>query len=65
MKAWVVWVVDYVDIIQCHDIEFTSLNQVIDRNAAALREVVQKGKARFVGITGLPLESVQRSAGPR
>ena len=46
---------DYVDVIQCHDIEFGDLNQVIHETLPALREVVKAGKARFVGITGLPL----------
>jgi L-galactose dehydrogenase len=48
--------VDYVDIIQCHDIEFVSLDQIVNETLPALREVVQTGKARFVGITGLPLK---------
>jgi L-galactose dehydrogenase len=48
--------VDYVDLIQCHDIEFGSLQQVIDETLPALRKVVAAGKARFVGITGLPLK---------
>ena len=51
---------DYVDIIQCHDIEFDDLNQVIHETLPALREVVKAGKARFVGITGLPLHVFQR-----
>ncbi|HKB91137.1 MAG TPA: aldo/keto reductase, partial [Opitutaceae bacterium] len=48
--------VEYVDIIQCHDIEFEDLDLVINETLPALREVVRKGKARFVGITGLPLK---------
>ncbi|MGH9396004.1 MAG: aldo/keto reductase [Terriglobia bacterium] len=48
--------VDWVDLIQCHDIEFGSLDQVIQETLPALRKVVQQGKARFVGITGLPLK---------
>lgn len=47
---------DYVDIIQCHDIEFGDLNQIWEETLPALREVVKAGKARFVGITGLPLQ---------
>ena len=47
---------DYVDVIQCHDIEFGDLNQIWEETLPALREVVKAGKARFVGITGLPLE---------
>jgi aryl-alcohol dehydrogenase-like predicted oxidoreductase len=48
--------IDYVDIIQCHDIEFGNLQQVVEETIPALRKVVKTGKARFVGITGLPLK---------
>lgn len=47
---------DYVDIIQCHDIEYGSLDQVVGETLPALRQVQAQGKARFVGITGLPLK---------
>ncbi|RXH87571.1 hypothetical protein DVH24_034471 [Malus domestica] len=42
---------DYVDILQCHDIEFGSLDQTIP----ALKTLKEAGKIRFIGITGLPL----------
>jgi aryl-alcohol dehydrogenase-like predicted oxidoreductase len=48
--------VDYVDLIQCHDIEFGSLDQIIEETLPALREVRDQGKARFIGITGYPLK---------
>ncbi|RYX83125.1 aldo/keto reductase [bacterium] len=48
--------VEYIDIIQCHDIEFGDLNQIVEETLPALRAVVAAGKARFVGITGLPLK---------
>ena len=48
--------VDFVDIIQCHDIEFGDLKQIVEETLPALRQVVGAGKARFVGITGLPLK---------
>ncbi|HVF84526.1 MAG TPA: aldo/keto reductase [Abditibacteriaceae bacterium] len=48
--------VDYVDLIQCHDIEFGSLDTVVDETLPALRRVVESGKARRIGITGLPLK---------
>jgi L-galactose dehydrogenase len=51
--------VDYVDIIQCHDIEFGDLNQVVEETLPALNKVVRQGKARFVGITGFPLAIYQ------
>ena len=48
--------VDHVDLIQCHDIEFGDLDQIVEETLPALRAVVASGKARFVGITGLPLK---------
>jgi len=48
--------VDYVDLIQCHDIEFGSLDQVVRETIPALRRLQEQGKVRFVGITGLPLK---------
>eukprot|EP01018_Ginkgo_biloba_P002172 Gb_13838 [translate_table: standard] len=47
---------DYVDILQCHDIEFGSLNQVIDETIPALQKLKETGKIRYIGITGLPLK---------
>jgi len=47
--------VDYIDIIQCHDIEYGSLDQVVEETIPALRRVQEAGKVRFVGITGFPL----------
>lgn len=47
---------DYVDLIQVHDSEFRSYDQVIEETLPALRDVCEAGKARFVGITGFPLK---------
>ena len=47
---------DYVDLIQCHDIEFGDLDQIVEETISSLRDAVAAGKARFVGITGLPLK---------
>lgn len=49
--------VDHVDIIQIHDMEFGSLDQVANETVPALRDVVKAGRARFVGITGLPMKA--------
>ncbi len=48
--------VDYVDLIQCHDIEFGSLDQVIKGTLPALRNLRDQGKVRLIGITGYPLK---------
>jgi len=47
--------VDYIDVIQCHDIEFTTPEQILNETLPALRRAQEQGKARFVGVTGLPL----------
>jgi L-galactose dehydrogenase len=59
--------VDHVDLIQCHDIEYVKLDQIVEQTLPALREVVAAGKARFIGITGLPLKifrEMRRRLGP-
>jgi L-galactose dehydrogenase len=48
--------IDEIDLIQCHDIEFGSLEQVITETIPALRRLQAQGKVHFVGITGLPLK---------
>lgn len=47
---------DHVDLIQVHDSEFRSYDQVVEETLPALRDVCKAGKARFVGITGFPLK---------
>jgi L-galactose dehydrogenase len=47
--------VETIDLIQCHDIEFGSLDQVVEETIPALRRLRGEGKVRFIGITGLPL----------
>ncbi|XP_015893319.3 L-galactose dehydrogenase [Ziziphus jujuba] len=46
---------DYVDILQCHDIEFGNLDQIVNETLPALQKLKDAGKIRFIGITGLPL----------
>lgn len=48
--------VDYVDLIQCHDIEFADLSQIVNETLPALHQLKAAGKVRHVGITGLPLK---------
>jgi L-galactose dehydrogenase len=47
--------VDHIDLIQCHDIEFGSLDQIVSETLPALRRLQDAGKVRAVGVTGLPL----------
>ncbi|WP_075351974.1 aldo/keto reductase [Algoriphagus marinus] len=53
---------DYVDLFQLHDIEFVDKNQITDIAIPAIREVQQSGKARFIGITGLPVRYLAQLA---
>ncbi len=46
---------DYVDVYQIHDIEFANRDQVVTETILAANQVVKSGKARFVGLTGLPV----------
>lgn len=47
---------DHIDLIQCHDIEFVSLQQIIDETLPALVHLKKIGKVRAIGITGYPLK---------
>jgi len=53
---------DYVDVYQVHDIEFGDKEQVINEAIPAARSVQESGKARFVGITGLPVRYLRHVA---
>ncbi len=50
--------VDHIDLIQCHDIEFGDLDQIVNETVPALRGLVESGKVRFVGVTGYPLTAL-------
>jgi L-galactose dehydrogenase len=54
---------DYVDVLQIHDVEFGSARQIIEETLPAARKVQQAGKARFIGITGLPVRYLRQLAG--
>jgi aryl-alcohol dehydrogenase-like predicted oxidoreductase len=51
--------VEYVDILHAHDIEFGNLVQVINETIPALRQIQKSGKARYIGVTGLPLAALR------
>ena len=48
--------VDYVDLIQCHDVEFADHDQIANETLPALHRLKSQGLTRFIGITGLPLK---------
>ncbi len=47
---------DYVDLLIAHDVEFVDREQIIAETIPAMRKLQEQGKARFVGISGLPLK---------
>lgn len=51
--------VDYIDLINVHDIEFADLHQVVNETLPALVELREKGIVGHVGITDLQLENLQ------
>jgi aryl-alcohol dehydrogenase-like predicted oxidoreductase len=48
--------IDYVDVVFCHDIEFVDLDQIVNETLPALRKEVEKGKVRFIGVSGYPMK---------
>ena len=47
--------IETLDVLFVHDIEFGDLDRILDESVATLHELKACGKARAVGITGLPL----------
>jgi len=47
--------VDHLDIMLCHDIEFVEMSQIVQETLPALREVRDRGKVRFIGVSGYPM----------
>ena len=43
---------DYVDLLQVHDVEFGSIDLILNETLPAMRRLQQQGKVRYVGITG-------------
>lgn len=47
--------VERIDLLQCHDIEFADLGQIVHETLPALAELRAQGRVGHIGITGLPL----------
>ncbi|KAK9824850.1 hypothetical protein WJX81_007328 [Elliptochloris bilobata] len=47
---------EYLDVVQAHDVEFASLDQVVNETLPALHKLKEQGLVRFIGFTGLPLK---------
>jgi L-galactose dehydrogenase len=53
---------DYVDVYQIHDVEFGTFEQVMNEAIPAAMKVKEMGKARYIGITGLPVRYLAKIA---
>lgn len=51
--------IDYIDIINVHDVEFADLNQVVNETLPALVELREKSIVKHVGITDLQPENLK------
>lgn len=51
--------IDYIDLINVHDIEFADLRQVADETLPALADLKEKGLVGHVGITDLQPENIK------
>lgn len=51
--------IDYIDLINVHDIEFADLNQVVNETLPALCELREEGVVKHVGITDLQPENIE------
>ena len=51
--------IDYIDLINVHDIEFSDLRQVAEETLPALVRLREKGIVKHVGITDLQLENLK------
>lgn len=51
--------IDFIDLINVHDIEFSDLNQLINETIPALVRLKDQGKVGHIGITGLPLAKLR------
>lgn len=51
--------IDFIDLINVHDIEFADLSQVVNETLPALVELREKGIVGHVGITDLQLENLK------
>ncbi len=48
--------VDHLDLVLCHDLEFVEMSQIVEETLPALRKQVEKGKVRYIGVSGYPMK---------
>ncbi len=52
--------VDYIDLIQVHDIEYAESALILGETVPALQKLNQAGRIGHIGITGLPLTGLRK-----
>uniref|UniRef100_A0A182QCD3 NADP-dependent oxidoreductase domain-containing protein n=1 Tax=Anopheles farauti TaxID=69004 RepID=A0A182QCD3_9DIPT len=53
--------VDYIDVVQIHDVEFApNLDVVLQETLPALEELRVEGKVRYIGVSAYPLEVLKQ-----
>lgn len=50
--------IQHIDVIQCHDVEFGDLDQIVEETIPALVALREAGKVRHIGVTGYPLPAL-------
>lgn len=53
---------DRLDVLFAHDVEFGDFTQIVEETIPALREIQASGKARAIGISGLPVTHLRKIA---
>lgn len=51
--------IDYIDLINVHDVEFADLNQIVNETLPALVKLREEGVVKHVGITDLQPENLK------
>lgn len=51
--------IEYIDLINVHDVEFADLNQIVNETLPALVKLREKGVVKHVGITDLQPENLK------
>ncbi|XP_072401192.1 uncharacterized protein [Diabrotica undecimpunctata] len=51
--------VDYVDVLQVHDVEFApSMDTILNETLPTVEELKKEGKTRYIGLTGYPVSTL-------
>ena len=45
----------HIDLVICHDVEFASIDQIVNETIPALQKLKRQGKVGKIGVSGLPL----------